>query len=71
MPAVRAERLCPEAIFVAPDFTRYRAVSCSVKEIFKGHTDLIEATVARRGLPRCHPEQEGPTDRHPCGTHDP
>src|SRR6185437_10104947 len=42
MPAVRAERLCPEAIFVAPDFTRYRAVSCDVREIFKRHTDLIE-----------------------------
>jgi DNA polymerase-4 len=24
MPAVRAERLCPDAIFIAPDFTRYR-----------------------------------------------
>ena len=42
MPAVRAERLCPRAIFVAPDFTRYRAVSQSVREIFKRHTDLIE-----------------------------
>ena len=42
MPAVRAERLCPSAIFVAPDFTRYRAVSKSVREIFKRHTDLIE-----------------------------
>jgi DNA polymerase-4 len=42
VPAVRAERLCPEAIFVAPDFTRYRAVSRSVREIFKRHTDLIE-----------------------------
>jgi DNA polymerase IV len=42
MPAVRAERLCPHAIFVAPDFTRYRAVSQSVREIFKRHTDLIE-----------------------------
>jgi DNA polymerase-4 len=42
MPAVRAERLCPEAIFVAPDFTRYRAVSRRVREIFKRHTDLIE-----------------------------
>jgi DNA polymerase IV len=42
MPAVRAERLCPTAIFVAPDFTRYRAVSRSVREIFKRHTDLIE-----------------------------
>ena len=42
MPAVRAERLCPEAIFVAPDFPSYRAVSRSVREIFKRHTDLIE-----------------------------
>jgi DNA polymerase IV len=42
MPAVRAERLCPEAIFVPPDFTRYRAVSRSVREIFNRHTDLIE-----------------------------
>jgi DNA polymerase IV len=42
MPAVRAERLCPTATFVAPDFTRYRAVSKSVREIFKHHTDLIE-----------------------------
>src|SRR5437899_7106766 len=42
MPAVRAERLCPGAIFVPPDFVRYRAVSQSVREIFKRHTDLIE-----------------------------
>src|SRR5712691_4910606 len=42
MPAVRAERLCPAAIFVAPDFTRHRAVSRSVREIFQRHTDLIE-----------------------------
>jgi DNA polymerase IV len=42
MPAVHAERLCPEAIFIPPDFTRYRAVSQSTREIFKRHTDLIE-----------------------------
>ena len=42
MPALRAERLCPYAIFVPPDFPRYRAVSRSVREIFKRHTDLIE-----------------------------
>jgi DNA polymerase IV len=42
MPAVQAERLCSEAIFVAPDFPRYRAVSLSVREIFNRHTDLIE-----------------------------
>src|SRR5579863_8550219 len=42
MPAVRAERLCPEAVFVPPDFTRYRAVSRQVQGIFKLHTDLVE-----------------------------
>src|SRR5690348_602798 len=42
MPAVRAQRLCPEAVFIPPDFTRYRAVSNEVREIFRRHTDLIE-----------------------------
>jgi DNA polymerase-4 len=42
MPAKRAERLCPDAVIVPPDFTRYRQVSRSVREIFKRHTDLIE-----------------------------
>jgi DNA polymerase IV len=42
MPTLRAERLCPDAVFVAPDFTRYRAASREVREIFKRHTDLIE-----------------------------
>jgi len=42
MPAMRAERLCPTAIFIAPDFPRYRVVSRSVREIFKRHTGLIE-----------------------------
>jgi DNA polymerase-4 len=42
MPAVSAERLCPAAVFVAPDFVRYRAVSKNVREIFKRHTNLIE-----------------------------
>jgi DNA polymerase-4 len=61
MPAVRAERLCPAAIFLAPDFTRYRAVSHGVREIFKRHTDLIEplsldeayldVTESKTGLP--------------------
>jgi len=42
MPAMQAERLCPAAIFIVPDFTRYREASRSVREIFKRHTDLIE-----------------------------
>ena len=42
MPAVRAERLCPDAVFVPPDFTRYRAVSRLTREIFMRHTELVE-----------------------------
>ena len=42
MPAVRAERLCPEAVFIPPDFVRYKAVSLSVREICRRHTELIE-----------------------------
>ncbi|MCC2655808.1 MAG: impB/mucB/samB family protein [Panacagrimonas sp.] len=42
MPAMRAERLCPDAVFVPPDFTRYRAVSREVRRIFERHTGIIE-----------------------------
>ena len=42
MAAVHAERLCPEAVFVPPDFVRYKAVSEAVREIFQRHTDAIE-----------------------------
>lgn len=42
MPAVRAERLCPNAVFLPPDFPRYRAVSYQTREIFRRHTDRIE-----------------------------
>ncbi|WP_260986263.1 DNA polymerase IV [Bordetella genomosp. 13] len=61
MSAMRAERLCPNAVFVPPDFNRYRAVSRQVREIFARHTDLIQplsldeayldVTVNKRGLP--------------------
>src|SRR6476646_5512374 len=42
MPAVQAERLCPDAVFIPPDFTRYRTVSRAVRDIFLRHTDLVE-----------------------------
>src|SRR5438046_2306126 len=42
MPAVRAERLCPDAVFLPRGFTRYRTVSRLAREIFKRHTDLVE-----------------------------
>ncbi len=42
MPATRANRLCPQAIFIAPDFARYKAVSRQIRAIFSRHTELIE-----------------------------
>jgi DNA polymerase-4 len=42
MPAIRAERLCPQLVFVPPDFVRYKAVSRLIREIFARHTELIE-----------------------------
>jgi DNA polymerase-4 len=44
MPAVRAERLCPAAIFVAPDFIRYRAVSKSVRRLAKNRVAVEKLT---------------------------
>ena len=42
MPALRAERLCWDAVFVPPDFARYKAVSREIREIFHAHTDLVQ-----------------------------
>jgi DNA polymerase-4 len=42
MPAVRAMRLCPEAVFVHPDFSRYKEVSQQIRGIFERHTPLVE-----------------------------
>src|SRR5437879_9954973 len=41
MPAVRAERLCPEAVFITPDFVRYRAVSRATRRILQRYKHLI------------------------------
>ncbi|HEY2322213.1 MAG TPA: DNA polymerase IV [Thermoanaerobaculia bacterium] len=42
MPATRARRLCPEAVFIHPNFDKYRAVSHQIREIFERHTPLVE-----------------------------
>jgi DNA polymerase-4 len=42
MPAVRARRLCPDAVFVAPDFESYRAHSNRFREIVLAVTPLVE-----------------------------
>lgn len=42
MSMARAQRLCPHAIYVPPDFTRYREVSKQIRQIFARYTDVIE-----------------------------
>lgn len=42
MPAAKAVRLCPHAIFVKPRFEVYREVSKQIREIFFKFTDLVE-----------------------------
>lgn len=42
MPSRTALRLCPQAIFVAPRFEVYRAVSAQIMALFRRYTDLVE-----------------------------
>ncbi|MBD8527881.1 DNA polymerase IV [Pseudomarimonas arenosa] len=42
MPALRAEKLCPQAVFVPPDFGRYRAASQQVRQIFARYASAVE-----------------------------
>ncbi len=42
MPMVRARRLCPAAVVVAPDFASYRAASAGVMAVFRAVTPLVE-----------------------------
>lgn len=42
IPASRARRLCPDGVFLTPDFPYYRATSREVMSIVRGHVDTIE-----------------------------
>jgi len=42
MPSSRAAKLCPEAIFVKPNFLAYKEASSLIHEVFKKYTSLIE-----------------------------
>lgn len=42
MACAQAKRLCPEGIFLKPDFSRYQAASQHIREIFKRFTKTIE-----------------------------
>jgi DNA polymerase IV len=42
MPAARARRLCPQAVFLPPDFPTYREVSQALMELVRAHVDRVE-----------------------------
>jgi DNA polymerase-4 len=42
MPAARARRLCPQAVFLAPDFPTYREASARVMGIVREHVQTVE-----------------------------
>jgi DNA polymerase IV len=42
IPASRARRLCPQAVFLPPDFATYRAVSRQLMEIVRAHVEDVE-----------------------------
>lgn len=42
MPTARALRLCPQLVLLSPDFTRYRAASRQILDIYRDYTALVE-----------------------------
>lgn len=60
MPAARARRLCPDAVYLEPDFPYYREVSGRVMEMVRSAADpvdvvgLDEAYLELSGLPAPH-----------------
>ncbi len=42
MPAARARRLCPQAVFLAPDFPFYRETSRCMMDVVRSHVERVE-----------------------------
>ena len=42
MPSSKAARLCPDLVFIRPNFAKYKKESSHVREIFRRYTDLIQ-----------------------------
>lgn len=55
MPAARARRLCPDAVFLAPDFATYRDLSARVMQIVRSHVERVEVV----GLDEAYLDLEG------------
>jgi DNA polymerase IV len=55
MPASRARRLCPQAIFLPPDFPTYREASAQVMGIVRAHVERVEVV----GLDEAYLDLEG------------
>jgi DNA polymerase-4 len=60
IPAARARRLCPDGVFIEPDFAYYRQVSSEVMAIVRKHVETVEvigldeAYLELSGLPAPH-----------------
>jgi DNA polymerase-4 len=55
MSAARARRLCPQAVFLVPDFAYYREASSQVLSIVRAHVEVVEAV----GLDEAYLELSG------------
>ena len=55
MPAARARRLCPQAVFLAPDFAHYRDASRRMMDIVRAHVERVEVV----GLDEAYLDLEG------------
>lgn len=42
MSVARAKQLCPQVVCIAPNFTKYRAVSLQLQHIYQRYTDFVE-----------------------------
>jgi DNA polymerase IV len=60
MPASRARRLCPDGVYLTPDFAYYREASKAVMAIVRAHVDAVEvvgldeAYLELTGIPAPH-----------------
>ena len=65
------KRLCPDGVFVPPDFERYREASRQIRDDLRAPHAARRAAVARRGLPRRDRGADGHSDGDGDGGDDP